>query len=192
MSHVHTARAERPGFSLVELLVVIAILGILAGLLLPAVMSAREAARRTGCLSNLRQLGVALHSYHVVWQRFPPGAVEVIPVRACGCGFCRKHGGVWTSHPNGSLAARIADPAKVEAYRFGTATADFHVCKQCGVVPVATCEIEGILYGIVNTNCFEDLGDIRLEESPMDFEGEASDDRLARRCRNWIASVTLA
>jgi hypothetical protein len=119
------------------------------------------------------------------------GDPRAIPARACGCSFCVRHGGVWTSHPGSTLDVRIADRARVTSYEFGTRSATFHVCASCGVVPLVTSEIDGRLYAVVNVNALDGVDPASLQRVPASFEGEDLASRLARRKRNWIGDVRI-
>lgn len=127
-------------------------------------------------------------TFRLDWRPEP----STIPARACTCSFCRKHGGVWTTCPGGTLSVTVADDALVSIYAFETRTADFHVCTCCGVVPLATSEIEGRRYAVVNVNAFEGIGASLIAPSPVTFDSETVADRLARRQRNWIGDVRFA
>jgi hypothetical protein len=119
------------------------------------------------------------------------GDPREIPARACGCSFCLKHGGVWTSQPDSTLVVNVGDPAQVSKYAFGTETATFHVCSRCGIVPLVTSEIDNRLYAVVNVNALEGVDPAALRKAAASFEGEDVESRLARRKRNWIADVRI-
>jgi hypothetical protein len=126
-------------------------------------------------------------AFELEWE----GAPTEIPARACGCSFCVKHGGVWTSNPKSRLAVAVRDASRVSKYAFGTRTATFHVCSRCGAVPLVTSEIANHVYAVVNVNALEDVDPASLCRDVANFDGEDVESRLARRTRNWIADVRI-
>lgn len=137
----------------------------------------------------MRTIHGKCHCGNIVYRLLWPQSEGKIAVRACSCTFCTKHGGVYTSHPDARLTARIIDEALLSKYAFGTQTAEFFVCRRCGAVPFVTSTIDGADYAVVNVNTFEDVDAPELETSTTDFDDESTEERLARRKRNWIAQV---
>jgi len=122
--------------------------------------------------------------------RWPASETE-IPVRMCGCSFCQKHNGAWTSHRQSELTIQIEDQSFVSKYRFGTGTADFFVCSVCGVVPFVLSNIDENFYAVVNINAFAETPGFSYSRSSTDFDGEDTGSRLERRQRNWIPVVVV-
>jgi hypothetical protein len=139
----------------------------------------------------MRQIHASCHCGNIRVRIEWPGS-GAIPSRRCGCGLCTRHGAAWTSHPDGRFQLQVGDASRVTQYQFGTKTADFHVCTTCGAIPIVTWTSEGRRYAVFNVNTFEDVDRSQLAETPTSFEGESTEDRLARRRRNWTPEAASA
>jgi len=123
--------------------------------------------------------------YRLEW----PELNGAIPARACQCSYCTRFGGNWTSHPDASLEFEVADPDLLGRYRFGTKTAVFLFCRQCGITMIAISRIEGQDYAVVNINSMVTPGQLQFDQSKTDFDGESTSQRLGRRADRWIGRV---
>ena len=127
-------------------------------------------------------------SFVLLW---PDSATNIV-IRKCGCTFCQKRDGSWTSHTSAELVAEIGDLSLVSKYRFGTKTADFYVCSVCGIVPFVVSEIEDKQYAVVNVSSFDNIDSPAFSSAATNFDGEDSVSRLERRQRNWIPNVRIS
>lgn len=113
-------------------------------------------------------------------------------VRACQCSFCRCHGAITTSDPSGSLAFRCEDPMRVSRYRFGGRTADYLVCRECGVYLGVQMDTDNGRFGTLNVLTLRPLMTDLPEAKPMDYGRETTEVRRRRREARWtplIASI---
>ena len=115
----------------------------------------------------------------------PPADTQI---RSCACSFCLSHGTRTVSDPEGQ-AELWADWSLVEKYRFGSRTADYLLCRRCGVYVGAICETSAGCRSVINTRCLEDRAMFGQEAMHPDYDAETVEARLARRARNWMPTV---
>jgi hypothetical protein len=116
-------------------------------------------------------------------------APQDTPLRACGCSFCRAHNTRTTSDPRGSAEVWAKDWSLVEPYRFGSGTAEFLICRRCGVYIGAFCETGAGTRAVINTNSLGDRALFTGTPVSFDHDAESLEDRLARRTANWTPAV---
>ena len=118
-------------------------------------------------------------------------SLDALPWRKCGCEFCRRHGGLYASDPDGKLTVEAMEPGALNRYRFGQKTAEFLLCSRCGVFMAAIAEIDGKLYAVANLAVANPPLPQPTTIPTMDFDGESVEARTERRKRGWIASVEI-
>ena len=110
-------------------------------------------------------------------------------IRACQCAFCRAHDALSTSDPGAKLAFGAEDAAQLQRYRFALRTADFLLCRRCGVYIGAVIETAQGRFGIINTHSLTPVPEDIADTQPISYDGEDTGGRVARREERW-ASVT--
>jgi hypothetical protein len=114
---------------------------------------------------------------------------EQMPLRSCSCSFCRSHGTRTVSDRDGVAEVTAGDWSQVERYHFGSRTADYLVCRRCGVYVGAVCDTRAGLRAVVNVNCLDDRDAFTQAPAAPDYDGEATTARLDRRTINWMPAV---
>lgn len=124
---------------------------------------------------------------HVLLQLSKPP--EENSVRTCTCSFCRSHAPRMISDPTGALEVSADDWSLVELYRFGTRTADFIICRRCGVFIAVISNLKTAPRAVVNVNCLDDRARFTAPATLHEFQGETLEARTSRRAVNWMPAV---
>ena len=106
-------------------------------------------------------------------------------IRACQCAFCRAHDALSTSDRRGRIAFSARDPTLLQRYRFALRTADFLLCRNCGVYIGAVIETGSGCFGIVNTHSLTPLPENIAGVAPISYDSEDTSGRVSRREERW-------
>jgi hypothetical protein len=112
-------------------------------------------------------------------------------VRACQCSFCRAHDALSTSDPAGSLRFTASSPDQLQRYRFGLGTADFLLCRNCGIYIGAAIESSNGYFGIINTHALTDPPEGLATAVPISYDNENTEGRVSRRGERWTPVESL-
>jgi len=109
-----------------------------------------------------------------------------LEIRTCQCSFCTRHGSRAAADPNGKLVVSVQDRARLQIYRFGLRTADYLLCRECGVYVAAISGDGTDARAIVIVNALDDREQLSREPIPVRYDSESREQRLARRCSAWM------
>jgi hypothetical protein len=127
-------------------------------------------------------------SIHVILEPGRPTAD--LPLRACQCGFCRRHGAATTSDPGSRLHIEAA-PGSLNRYRFGRRVVDALLCDECGVYVASTIEADGQRFATLNIAGVALAGFENRIPEIADYDDETDEQRLARRKARWTPTVLV-
>src|ERR1700722_2817096 len=94
---------------------------------------------------------------------------NALPLRACQCSFCRRHGGITASDPAGHLLIEVGRPEQLQRYRFALGITDFLLCRSCGVYVAATMGADGRTLGVLNVNVIDEREPFARPPTPMQY-----------------------
>jgi hypothetical protein len=114
-----------------------------------------------------------------------------LTVRACGCSFCRRHGVRTVSDPQGRIEFVVHDPSQLIRYRCGLRTAEFLVCRTCGVYVGAVMAEAGSAYATLNINALATPEVFGTAAAPVSYDGELAAGRQARRRARWTPAAVV-
>ena len=129
------------------------------------------------------------HSRNLRYTLETAMALDALPLRACQCSFCLRHGALSTSDPLGQVSFQFRDSQRLIRYRFAQRTADFLICGVCGIYVGAQLTDGQSSWAIINANTLDEASKLKQAVTPMDYDAENESQRIARRKSRWTPVV---